>query len=148
MRNSSLLATRLCMAILALFVVSCQFKGIKGSGHIVTENRPVTEDFNAVKAGNGLDVVLEQANKTSIIVEADDNLQKHISTKIENGVLVISSDCNSFMNATKKITVQMPAIASIEVGSGANLNSKNTLKSNSISCLIFSLLVCRKAVSK
>jgi hypothetical protein len=133
MKNPSLLAIRFGVAAFAIFLTSCQFQGIKGSGNVVTENRPVTEGFNAVKAGNGLEVVLEQADKAAIIVEADDNLQKHISTRIENGVLVISSDCNSFMNATKKITVQMPVITSVEVGSGANLNSKNTLKSGTIS---------------
>jgi predicted RNase H-related nuclease YkuK (DUF458 family) len=120
-------------AVAVLFLTSCEFHAITGSGNITTENRPVTEDFKSIEAGNGLDIVVEQANKASVTVEADDNVQKHITTRISNGVLYIKSDCNSFRNVTKKVTVLMPVIVGIDVSSGANLNSKNTLKSNSIS---------------
>ncbi len=121
----------LCSAFMLL--VSCQFNGIKGSGNVITEHRPVSEDFKSIKVEKGLDVVLEQSNTKSITVIADDNVQKHIKTSIENGVLTITSDVTSYLNVTsKKIVVSTPIIENIKVSSGASLNSKNTIKSNKI----------------
>jgi len=120
-------------AVMALILTSCEFNGITGSGNVTSENRPVSEDFQKIDAGNGLDVIVEQSPNASITVEADDNVQKHITTRIQNGTLYIKSDINSYTNATKTITVKMPVISGIDVGSGANLDSKNTIKTNAIS---------------
>src|SRR5690606_10604745 len=80
----------------------------------------------------GLDVIIEQTDKTSVIVEADENLQQHITTVVENGVLKISSDSNIFNSESLKVTVQMPVISGLETASGASLSSANTLKSDGI----------------
>jgi hypothetical protein len=119
-------------AAVSLFA-SCQFNGITGSGHVTTENRNIQSEFKSIEAGKGLDIVLEQSNNTSVTVVADDNLQKHITTKVENGVLIISSDYNSYRNVKmKKVLVQMPFIEGVKIKSGAKLNSRNTIKSPSI----------------
>jgi hypothetical protein len=58
--------------------------------------------------------IIEQSDKTEIIVEADDNLQKHHYNTVENGVLIIACDYNSFINIeSKKVTVKMPIIESL-----------------------------------
>jgi len=116
-----------------LFLTSCQFNGIKGSGNVTTENRTVTDSFNSIKAERGLDVVLEQSTETSITVIADDNLHSHIKTTVNNGVLKITADVNNFINVdSKKIVVKMPNIESIQVSSGASFEAKNTINSNTI----------------
>ena len=91
--NTIVKSILVCSAFMLL--VSCQFNGIKGSGNVTTENRPVSEDFKSIKVDKGLDVVLEQSNTKSITVIADDNVHKHIKTSIENGVLIITSDVTS-----------------------------------------------------
>jgi hypothetical protein len=65
-----------------------------GSGHVTTENRTVQGEFKSIEVSN-IDLIIEQSNKTEIIVTADDNLQKSITTTVENGVLIISCDYNS-----------------------------------------------------
>ncbi len=120
--------------IIALLFGACQFNGIKGSGNVTTENRTINGEFSKIQASKGLDIVLEQSNAKAVIVEADDNLQKHITTKVENGVLIITSDYSGYINVkSKKIIVQAPKIDGIEVSSGASFKTKNTLKMNSIS---------------
>ncbi|KFC57782.1 hypothetical protein FEM08_34400 [Flavobacterium gilvum] len=102
---------------------------ITGSGHVTTEKREVSGDFKSVTVSNALDLVIEQSDKTEIIVEADDNLQKEITTKNENGTLVISCSKGNFNNITsKKITVKMPVIEGLEASSAATINSGTTLK--------------------
>jgi uncharacterized protein YaiI (UPF0178 family) len=54
---------------------SINLKAITGSGHVTTENRTVQGEFKS-KVSNAIDLIIEQSNKTEIIVTADDNLQK------------------------------------------------------------------------
>ena len=125
------------VAMMALLFGSCNQIGnvnaITGSGHVTVEKRNVSSDFKNVTVNNALDVVIEQSDKTEIIVEADDNLQKEITTKVENGVLIISCKKGSFNNITsKKITVKMPEIEGLEASSASTINSNTTLKGNNL----------------
>jgi hypothetical protein len=122
----------LSFAMLAF--ASCRFDGITGSGHVTTQTRNVEGDFTGVEANSGMDVVVEQSDVKSVVVEADDNIQEHIITKVENGILKISSDKSGFMNVKKmKVTVKTPIIKSIEAGGGSSLTSMNVIKSDEIS---------------
>jgi hypothetical protein len=64
-------------------VTSRSTKAITGSGHVTTENRTVQGEFKSIEVSNAIDLIIEQSNKTEIIVTADDNLQKkyHYNSK-------------------------------------------------------------------
>jgi len=116
--------------IIAVVFSSCRVdvNSIEGSGKVSTQERNISEPFSSVEAKRGLDVIIEQSAQQSVIVEADDNVQQHITTKVNNGVLEISSDFNSFVNVkSKKITVRMPVIKSLSASSGVNMKSGNLL---------------------
>lgn len=133
MKSKTFITAPALLLLFSLFFGACQFNGVKGSGNVVSEKRPVTADFKAIKAGNGLDVVLEQSPTASIEVTADDNLLQHIKTNVVEGVLVISSDVNSYLNVeSKEISVKMPVIESIKIMEGATLETKNTIKASSL----------------
>ena len=118
----------------SLSAVSCMvdMKSIKGSGKVITQNRHVGEEFTKIDASSGIDVVVSQSDTRSVTVEADDNVQQHIKTKVENGTLFISSEYNSFTNVTKKVIVTLPAVNSIQTSGGASLKSSNTLRSDDL----------------
>jgi hypothetical protein len=132
------LITKFILVVLtALLFNSCNhsinLNSIRGSGDVTTEKRNVEGDFKSIEVNNDIEVIIEQSDKTEIVVEADDNLQKHITTKVENGTLVISFEKNSFSNAgVKKVTVKMPIIDELEATSSATITSKNTLKGENI----------------
>ncbi len=133
MGNSKFQFAKTIGLAMLLLISSCQFNGIKGSGHVTTEKRSVTEEFKGIKAENGLDVLVQQAPESSVTVIADDNFQQHISTKVINGILVISSEYRGYIDVKmKKIVVTMPRIESITTSSGATFNSRNTIKSNAL----------------
>lgn len=117
--------------LIALFFSSCG-TGIKGSGTITTENRTITEDFKSIKVSHGIELIVEQANNKSIMVEVDDNLQEHIITKIENGVLKI--EANENYNASEKaiVKVKMPVINGLSASSGSEITSRNVLITENI----------------
>lgn len=133
----SLIPKIIVVALITLFFSSCGHSinlgtEKKGSGNITTETRTVTEDFKNIKVSDGIEVIVEQADKKSITVEADDNLQQHIITKIENGVLKIEVD--ETYNATEApfVKVKMPVINGLNANSGSEIKSQNVLITENI----------------
>ncbi|MBF4507024.1 DUF2807 domain-containing protein [Flavobacterium sp. JLP] len=121
--------------VIALLFASCNFNvnSIKGSGNVTTEKRIVEGDFKNVSVSNAIEVEIIQSDSTEIIVEADDNLQKEIITKVENGTLIIKCKFSSFRDVTKKkVTVKMPIIDKLEASSAASVQSKNVLQGQDI----------------
>ncbi|WP_281232004.1 head GIN domain-containing protein [Flavobacterium gelatinilyticum] len=122
-------------AITALLFASCNLNmnSIEGSGNVTTEKRFVQGDFKNIEVSNAIDLVVEQSDSVSIKVEADDNLQKEIITKVENGTLVIKCKFSSFRNVTqKKVTVRIPSIEKIEASSASTVRSINVLHGEDI----------------
>ena len=123
-------------ALMALLFSSCghsmNFNGIKGSGNITTETRTANQDFKSIEVSRGIKVIVEQSDNKSITVEADDNLQQHIITKIENGVLKIESDKNYNATETPLVKVKMPVTNSLSTSSGSEITSSGTLISENM----------------
>jgi hypothetical protein len=125
------------VALTALFLSSCNhtvnWNSIEGSGNVTTEKRNVQGNFTNVEVNNGIDLIIEQSEITEIIVEADDNLQEHITTTIENGTLIISCDKNLLLDLTaKKVTVKMPVIEALEATSSSTITTTNTITGENI----------------
>lgn len=118
----------------ALLLSSCSFGGLKkvnGSGNVITQEREVKETFSSIAAGGGLEVMIEQGANAAVTVEADDNLQEHIKTEVKDGELKITTDVN-ISNATARVTVRVPDVTAIESSAGANVKSRNTIKSETL----------------
>jgi len=121
--------------ITALLFASCNLNvnTIEGSGNVTTEKRIVQGDFKNISVSNAIDVEIEQSDATEITVEADDNLQKEIITKVENGTLIIKCKFSSFRNVTmKKVTIKMPSLEKIEASSASNVQTKNVFQGENI----------------
>jgi hypothetical protein len=128
------LAKAAIAAITALLVFSCgaNLPEVDGSGNVVKQNRPAQEEFTSIYASQGLEVVIEQSTVKSIVVEADDNLHKHIKTEIKNGVLEISSDAEITNSTAQRIIVTLPKIEKVEATSSASVKTKSTIKGKTI----------------
>lgn len=121
-------------AITALLVSSCGFESLNrvdGSGNVVTQTRNITGKITSISAGNGLEVIIEQAPEISVTTEADDNLQQHIKTEVIGNELKISADAN-IQSGSKKIIIRLPEIESIEASGNSSVTSRNTIKTGSI----------------
>ncbi len=123
-------------AIMALLFSSCNHtfnigSGLKGSGTITTETRSANQEFKSIEVSNGIKVFVEQADVQSIKVETDDNLQEHIITKIENGVLKIEADKN-YNSKSPIVYVKMTVVNGLSSDSGSEIQSSKTITSNAI----------------
>ena len=124
-------------AITTLSLASCKYDvnigdGLTGSGNLTTQTRNVGEGFKKVRVSQGIEVVIEQSGETSVTVLADDNLQKHITTKVENGTLIIETDNSFNTSKTPKVTVKMPSINHLEASGGSHLYSAKTIISDTL----------------
>jgi len=121
--------------MLALLFASCGsnvFNGIKGNGNVQIEKRNITERFTKISVNRGIEVIVSQSETASVEVEADQNLLSHITTKVENGTLVISSDENIYSADSETVRVKMPVVESLESTSGSHIKTNGTLKSVAI----------------
>jgi hypothetical protein len=133
----TLITKFIIVTLIALLFGSCNhsvnLKSLTGSGHVTSEKRMVQGDFKSVKVSNAIDLVIEQSDKTEIIVEADDNLQKEITTKVENGTLIIGCNYSSFINVkSRQVSVKMPIIEGLQASSASKITSANILKGENI----------------
>lgn len=124
------------VVIIAVLFSSCRHSinigtGIKGNGNVQTEKRAISEKFTKVEVDSGIEVIIEQNNAVSVQVEVDENIMKHLTTKVKNGVLEVTFDTDVNNTGTPIVRIAMPVIEGLSADSGASISSKNTLKSTS-----------------
>ena len=90
--------------IITLFFSNCDYKSIKGSGVIATETRTITTAVR-IKSLGSFDVEITPSETTSLKVEGDDNLVKHIIAEKRDGILIIKMDDNINYSTKNKLTV-------------------------------------------
>lgn len=107
-------------------------KRIKGNGNPITQNRTVEGTFEKIEVSAGIDVIVSQNDTFSIAVLTDENVQSLISTKLENGVLVVTSLGSFSTIKSPEVRVSLPIISGLQSSSGASITGVNTLKSKSL----------------
>lgn len=137
MKASHLFLGKTLIAFLFVFsVTSCNysvdFSGEKGNGKIVTQDRVLNEKFDKIEVNAGLEVIVEQKDQTSVTVKIDENIQSMITTKVVNGVLIVSSNAPYSTKITPLIRVSLPIISGLKSDSGSIITSGNTLKTTSL----------------
>ena len=122
-KNLLLPALLVCTTLVA---VSCSLArgggiggGVPGSGHVQSETRDIAA-FSAIRAEfPAADIIVQQGDKETIQIEAEDNLISQISTTVSSGRLTIANnepDWNARVNPSKpvKITVTVEDLSEID----------------------------------
>lgn len=81
---------KLLSAFVLIGLLSSCMLGVQGNGKVEEANRSV-EDFNRISVSGMFEVHLRQADENSLKVVADENLHELIESRVENGVLQIST---------------------------------------------------------
>ena len=130
----SLRKTISIFAVIALLftTTSCFFDGVKGNRNVVTEQRNISADFDAIDVSRGIDVYITIGDKVSLSVEADENLHDIISTEVKDGTLQIYAEKNIWKAKAKKIYVTTLSINEITTSSGAHVKSEDIIESEDL----------------
>jgi len=115
----------------SMFHFNFDWKGVKGSGNVITDRRNVS-GFHGVDVGGVYQVEITAQKEYSVTVETDDNLAALVKTEVDDGILRISSDGRISPKSTIRIKIGAPDIDSLEVSGVANV-TVNGVKNNAIS---------------
>jgi len=101
------------------------------NGNVIIKETAV-EDFNSINCDGIQDVTIKQAEKTSVKVELDEDLQNNISFTVKNETLEIN--CKNIEKTTKfNIYVTCKDIKKIKTSGAASLKSDGIIKSEKLS---------------
>jgi hypothetical protein len=119
------------IAVVALFVSACHWPGIRGNGHVVTDQRPVTE-FSDIK-GDGAFRIEWHSGAASLSITTDDNLLRYIDSHIEGKTLRLHSHDQLHPTQHINVLVTSPTLT------GASMSGAVRLTATQISCPKFYL---------
>ena len=119
------------IAILIAALAGCHWSGIRGNGHMATEQRTVG-DFSEIDAGGALEIEW-RSGSPSLTITADENLLSHIDTKIIGKRLRISSHGNIW--PTHSIKVSITSLNRL----GAELSGATRLTANQLTGTKFAI---------
>ncbi|MBL4745257.1 MAG: DUF2807 domain-containing protein [Flavobacteriaceae bacterium] len=129
------IAKVLALTVLFFSTTSClidNFTGVKGNGNIISENRKINSDFDAIKVSQGIELILSQSDDFSLIVEADENIMDLLKTEVKGNTLHISFEKNVYYASARKVYLNTRSLSSLATSSGANIISENIIKSESL----------------
>jgi hypothetical protein len=133
----STLAKIIVSALISLTLLSCvniNFgPGVDGNGNVVSADREIGDNFDAIEVSRGIDLYLLQSDQPGITVEADENLHDIIITEVENNTLKIYADDNIRNSKKQAVYLNFKEIASIVATSGADVYGKNEITAESLS---------------
>jgi hypothetical protein len=118
-------------SLLSLFVLilsGCNVAAIRGSGHVVSENRAVS-DFNRVELLGSGDVILTQGDAEALKVEAEDNLLTYLRTEVRDHTLYLGltdKDGQAVIFPTRPIKyyVSLKTIAGLKLSGSGNMDAQ------------------------
>ncbi len=113
------------LVLLALFAIGCSYAQTK-------ETRDV-DDFTGVAFGVAGELILEQGNNFSVVLEGDEDFLEEIETTVRNNKLLIRHD-RWFSFGNKKVTVYitMPEVESLSVSGSGKMIAKGSIRTDNL----------------
>ena len=129
MKNTQVFAFLLC---LLLAISSCQDPKIKGSGNVITQERP-TANFNQIELRAVGDVFVQKGSTTSVQVITDNNIQEYININTTGNTLVVSAEDNINLNPSSlEIHVVTPNIDKLILSGSGTISTEGILTASAL----------------
>jgi len=119
------------MLTVLIFSANLSIAQIRGNGNVVSQKR-IVAPFTSIKVNNSIDVYITEGSSNTITVRADENLLPIVTTKVSDGVLVISNS-KSFRNAeVLEVHVVMKSIDRLTSSGSGDIYCKEEVPGNDI----------------
>jgi Putative auto-transporter adhesin, head GIN domain len=101
------------VSLLILALVSCTFAQTRG--------------FTGIALESTGDITITQGESESLSIETDDNLLPLLTSKVENGVLVLSTQDNTYLEPSQGIryTITVKSLENLEISGSGNIDANN-----------------------
>jgi hypothetical protein len=113
----------LMVSVVALSILACQVgdidlgnvTGIRGSGNVVEETRPVN-DISGVELATLGNLNIEIGDREELRIEAEDNLMEYFETEVRNGTLRIKTQEGVNLRPTEPVNYYLMVKGLDEIG--------------------------------
>jgi len=123
------LTTLLSATLILLTTVA--FAQIRGNGNVVSEKRFV-DSFTSIEIDNSIDIFITEGNSNTITVKADENLLPIISTKVSDGVLVVSNTKSYRSARVMEVHVVMKSIDRLFSSGSGDIYCEGNISGNNV----------------
>lgn len=129
-KNICIFALGLCLLLISS---SCQDPKIKGSGNVITQERPIA-NFNQIELRAVGDVFVQKGSTTNVQVVTDDNIQEYININTVGNTLVISAEDNiNLKPSSLDIYVITPNIDKLVLSGSGTISTEGVLTASALS---------------
>lgn len=133
----STLAKIIVSTLVSMMFLSCMNielgPGVTGDGNVVSSERSIDKNFNAIKVSRGIDLYLTQSDHIGLTVEADENLHDIIMTEVENNILKVYATDNIVQSKKQAVHLIFKDLSSIEATSGTDVYGETEISTKSLS---------------
>jgi flagellar basal body L-ring protein FlgH len=105
----------------ALLTASCEWRGIRGNGHITTEQRQVSA-FTRIEAGGYFQLEWHPGSP-SLSLTTDENLLSHVRTEMDGDLLKIELKDSVAPTRGIKVSISSPSLAGAALRGAVELNA-------------------------
>jgi hypothetical protein len=109
------------VSLLPLLLVSCDWRGIRGNGHITTEQR-APGNFSRLDAG-GFYQVEWRPGPVSFSLTTDENLLSHIKTSVQGEVLKLEMKDSIAPTHGVKVEITSPSLKGARLSGALQMNA-------------------------
>jgi hypothetical protein len=107
------------IALSPMLLTACGGVGITGSGTAATQARHL-DAFSGVDLAASSNVTIHVGGRQSVVVRADDNLLRHVKTRVRAGTLTIWTTGSFTTNSPMSVQISTPSLQALTLsGSGA-----------------------------
>lgn len=131
MKNLKYFAVVILMTGITISAQAQWHRTVRGNHNVVKQERNVS-DFSGVKVSTAIDVYLTQGEKTSVVVETDENIQEYLVTEVKNDVLNIYFDASILSVEVKKVYVTTKQINYLSTTSSGDIFGQNPFKTGNL----------------
>ena len=102
--------------------------GVRGSGKVASEERPVSEINKVTLAMDG-EMTIQVGDEERLTVEAEDNLLPYIVTEVRNGRLLVRTQSGANLDSSQAIRYHLTvkALEGLEISSSGDITSEALL---------------------
>lgn len=117
-----------------MLFLSCRFIGgkrVRGNGNFTSQERSVS-GYEGIESYGSFDITLLPSSRTSVKIEADENLQHYIETYVDNNKLQIRTRHGYNLRPRNdiKITVSGPLFTTISTHGSGSITGRGLLNTN------------------
>lgn len=122
--------------LLSFIFTGCSlFNCVKGSGNVTSESR-VLSDFNKINIYANINLYIRQNDNYSFDIEAEDNINPHIKTKIKGDELIISTRTCIMNQKPINIYISAPEFRRITLSGSGKIISENILSGDKLDLML------------